>query len=77
MVQAAGDLTRVKNHDPDESWPSLIEIVAYFGPPDNPRKGKYRRIEIPADQFFGFGAFGAPLSGDAIVAMVNKIRRAK
>ncbi len=70
----AGDLARVKTVEADESWPSLIEIVAYWGPPEAPRR-KHRRIEIPADQFFGSGAFGAPMSGEQLIGMVNRLRR--
>lgn len=68
-----GDLARTITHEPDESWPSMIEVVAYFG--DKGRKGKRRSIEIPADQFFGRGNYGAPLSGDQLIGMVQRLRR--
>lgn len=75
--EPAGDLAKVKRHDADETWPAMVEIVCWFGPTDNPRKGKRRFIEIPADQFFGFGAFGAPLTGDVLIGMVDRLRRSK
>lgn len=67
-----GELARTKTHESDESWPTMIEVVAYWG---DGRRGRRRSIEIPADQFFGRGAFGAPLSGDQLVAMVQRLRR--
>jgi hypothetical protein len=75
MAQIAGDLTRLKSHDPDEEWPTLIEIVCYWGPKDAPRKGRRRAIEIDADQFFGHGRFGAPMSGDQLIGTVERLRK--
>jgi hypothetical protein len=71
--QPQGDLARCVNHNPDDSWPTMIEIVAYWG--KDGRKGRRRSVEIPADQFFGRGAFGAPMSGEQLVGMVDKLRR--
>lgn len=67
-----GELARTKTHESDESWPTLIEVVAYWG---EGRKGRRRSIEIPADQFFGRGTYGAPLSGDQLIGMVQRLRR--
>lgn len=69
----SGDLAKVTNHEPDVSYPSIIEIVAYWSK-DGSRKGRRRAIEIPADQFFGHSGFGAPLSGEALIAMVQRLR---
>lgn len=74
MAQIAGDLTRLKSHDPNEQWPSTIEVVAYWPTPGRP-KGRRRSIEIDADQFFGRGQFGAPMSGEALIGMVERLRR--
>jgi len=71
--QPAGDLARVESHEANDEWPTLIEVVAYFGPEG--RKGKRRSIEIPADQFFGRKGYGAPLSGNQLIAMIDKLRR--
>lgn len=71
----SGDLARAITHDPDESWPTIIEIVAYWSKDGN-RRGRRRSVEIDADQFFGHGAFGAPMSGDQIIGMIDKLRRA-
>lgn len=70
----AGDLARAKSHDPNDEWPTTIEIVAYWGPD---RRGKSRRVEISADQFFGRGQFGAPMSGEQLIGMVDRLRRQK
>lgn len=68
----AGDLARVKNHDADDTWPTMIEIVAYWG---EGRRGKRRSVEIPVDQFFGRGGHGAPMSGDQLIRMIDQLRR--
>jgi hypothetical protein len=68
-----GDLARVIVHERPEDWPSLIEIVAYWG--NKGRKGRRRSIEIPADQFFGRGFSGAPMSGDQLIGIVERLRR--
>ena len=73
--EPAGDLARVKSIERDESWPTLIEVVCYWGPADAPRKGRRRSITIDADQFFGRGRYGAPMSGDQFIAMVERLRR--
>jgi hypothetical protein len=70
-----GDLAKAKTHESDESWPSLIEIVAYFG--KEGRKGKRRSVEIDADQFFGRKGYGAPMSGDQLIRMIENLRRGK
>jgi len=73
--ELSGDLARVKSIEADETWPSLIEIVCYWGPKDNPRKGRRRSTEIDADQFFGRGRHGAPMAGDQLVGIVNNLRK--
>jgi hypothetical protein len=70
-----GALATAKCHEASDEWPTLIEIVAYFG--TDGRKGRRRSIEIPADQWFGRGAYGAPLSGNALIGMVERLRKAK
>jgi hypothetical protein len=75
MAQVAGDLTRVKSHEPSEEWPTLIEIACFWGPKEQPRRGRRRSIEIDADQFFGHGRFGAPMSGEQLIGMVERLRK--
>ena len=73
VQQPQGDLARGVNHDPNDEWPTLIEIVAYWG--KDGRRGRRRSIEIPAGQFFGYGGFGAPMTGDQLIGMVDRLRR--
>jgi hypothetical protein len=68
-----GALATAKCHESNDDWPTLIEIVAYFGP--DGRKGRRRSIEIGADEFFGRGVHGAPMSGDQLITMVQRLRR--
>lgn len=68
-----GDLARAKTHEADHSYPTKIEIVAWYG--QEGRKAKRKSIEIPADQFFGRGAYGAPLSGDQLIGMIQQLRK--
>lgn len=70
-----GALATAKTHEANDDWPTLIEIVAYFGA--DGRKGKRRSVELSADEFFGRGEYGAPLSGDRLIAMVERLRRGK
>jgi hypothetical protein len=66
-----GALATCVTHESDESYPEMIEIVAYWR---KDRRGR-RSIEIPADQFFGRGGHGAPISGDQLIAIVERLRR--
>jgi hypothetical protein len=52
----------------------MIEIVAYWSE-DGTRRGKRRSIEIPADQFFGRNGWNAPMSAEALMAMINRLRK--
>lgn len=72
MSMPAGDLARCVTHEADTQWPTMIEIVAYWG---EGRKGRRRALQIPADEFFGRNGYGAPMSGEQLVAMVNQVRR--
>lgn len=73
--KAQGDLSKTTTLEADESWPALIEVVAYFGPEG--RKGKRRSIEITGDAFFGRNGHGAPMSGEQVIAMVERLRRGR
>ena len=69
-----GDLSRAVVHDPSDNWPTTISIVAYWKH-QNGKRGKRRALTIPADQFFGRGGYGAPMSGDQLVGMINRLRK--
>lgn len=70
-----GELARATCHEPSSEWPTMIEVVAYWGTQDQPRKGPRRSILIPADEFFGRGSYGAPITGDRMVGMIDQLRR--
>ena len=71
-----GDLDRAPVSEPDtETWPSVIEIVAYWPSKSGPKRGRRRSFEIDADQFFGRGRHGAPMSGEQLIAAVERLRR--
>lgn len=69
--QQYGDLASVTTHEAEEEWPTLIEVVAYYG--SEGRKGRRKSFEIPADEFFGRTG-GAPMSGDHLIALINRLR---
>jgi hypothetical protein len=73
MQKPEGDLSRAVTHESDDTYPALIEVVAYWR---KDRRGKRISIEIPADQFFGRGQYGAPISGDQLIGMIERLRRA-
>jgi len=68
----AGDLSRSKVQDMNDSWPTHLELVGYWG---SRRNGKRRSIEISSDRFFGRGGYGAPMTGDELIRMINELRR--
>ena len=69
-----GDLSRVISHDPENEWPDTIEIRARW----KTAKGgnRYASIHITGDEFFG-RTTGAPLSGDQVIGIINRLRRQK
>jgi hypothetical protein len=74
-AQNAGDLSRTINHEANSDWPSVVEIVCYWDT-QHKKKGRRRSAEIGSDQFFGTGRFGAPMTGDQLIAIVERLRRA-
>ena len=74
MTQQYGDLANAITHEASEEWPTMIEIVAYFG--KTGRKGKRKSITISADEYYG-RTTGAPLSGAHLISMIDRLRRQK
>ena len=68
----SGDLARCVTHEANDSWPTMLEVVAYWG---EGRRGKRRSIEIPADEFFGRNGHGAPMSGEQVIRIIDELRR--
>ena len=69
----SGDLARCVTHEANDEWPVLLEVVAYFG--KEGRKGRRVSVEISPDQFYGRKGYGAPMSGDELIRIVDQLRR--
>jgi hypothetical protein len=69
---AVSDLSRAKQHDPDYSWPTEVKVQIIWLINGHPH---VRSNYISAEQFFGFGQYGAPMEGAALVGMINNMRR--
>lgn len=68
------DLSRATSHDADSEWPAEVKIsVKWPGPNGNML---VRSETISADQFFGRGAHGAPMTGDYVIGLIERMRRA-
>ena len=68
----AGDLRRSIVQDINDDWPDHLEIVAYWG--KSRSHSRRKAIEISADKFFGRGGYGAPMTGDEVFRLINKLR---
>lgn len=76
ITMPSGDLARCVTHEPSDEWPSIIEIVAYFNKGGG-RRGKRKSVQISADEFFGRGSHGAPMTGEQLIGIVERLRRQK
>jgi len=68
------DTERSIQHDPNMDWPESVHIQLCW-------RGNNGSIltsteSISADQFFGRGAYGAPLSGEYLIQAIERMRRA-
>lgn len=68
------DTARAKSVEPDQTWPELVEIRMHWRLPNSAVLATSEKIS--ADEFFGKGAQGAPLSGEQLIAKIEKLRRA-
>lgn len=68
------DLSRSVQHDPAHEWPSSVKIQLQWV--DKVGRTIVRSEIISADQFFGRGQYGAPLDGNALIQMIEIMRRA-
>lgn len=66
------DTARGIQHDPDQTWPSVVTLQVSWHIGDRVRT---RTEIIQGDQFFGRGQFGAPLSGDHLINAIERMRR--
>lgn len=72
ISETPSDLSRAQSSDPDQEWPKLVEIRMVWLV-DGRRVS--RTIEIQGDEFFGTGRYGAPMTGDSIIARIERLRR--
>jgi hypothetical protein len=68
------DTSRAKMLDPEQNWPESIKIQLLWR--DQVGRAKVATITIEADAFFGRGHYGAPLSGEALIQQIERLRRA-
>jgi hypothetical protein len=67
------DTSRTQSIEPDQSWPEVVEVRLQWRLPSGRVMATIK--QITADEFFGRGKIGAPLNGDAIVSMIERLRR--
>ena len=67
-----GDLSRAVSHEPDTSYPDVVEIRLIWTVNGHQR---IRSQEISAAQFFGHGRFGAPIPAESLVSAIERMRR--
>ena len=70
-----GDLARCKVHEPNDDWPDKIEVRAIWMPANGVGRPKVKITHIDADQFFGRGHHGAPMSGDQLIGVIERLRK--
>ena len=69
--QPEGDLARTKTHEPNSDFPDEVQLRLVWIVNGSPR---IRSVKITAKEFFGRD--GAPLTGDAIIGHIERMRRA-
>jgi len=68
------DLARSVQHEQDRVWPHAVKIAVHWM--DSEGRVLIRTEVISASQFFGEGGFGAPLTGDFVISLIDRMRRA-
>jgi len=71
--EPVSDTSRAIQHDPDQTWPASVVLQVTWIV-----DGHYRTRTgiISSEQFYGRGVYGAPISGDALIMMIEHMRRA-
>jgi hypothetical protein len=67
-----GELSRTVTHEPDSTYPDLVEIRLIWNVKGQQR---IRTQEISSAEFFGHGRFGAPIPAESIVQGIERMRR--
>ena len=74
ITMPVSDLDRAKRQESDQSWPESVKIQLLWR--DSAGRPQIATHVISSDQFFGNGAYGAPLSGEALIQTIERMRRA-
>lgn len=69
---AISDIDRAIQHNPDQSWPKAVTITLSW---EVDGQMHHTQIALLGDQFFGLGAYGAPIEGSALIGMIENARR--
>lgn len=67
------DSDRAVSIEADQSWPEKVEIRLQWRLPSG--RVMATTVEITADAYFGRGASGAPMNGNALFAQIDRLRR--
>lgn len=67
------DLSRARSNEPNERFPTSVALAVTWI--DAAGNRHTRRLDIGADQFFGRGQFGAPITGDWMIQAIERMRR--
>lgn len=68
------DTARGIQHDSDQTWPHTVKIAIHWQ--DKHGRVSIRSEVISAEQFFGHGSYGAPMSGDWLISFIERMRKA-
>jgi len=68
------DTSRSIQHEQAQEWPESVKIQIHWKDPTG--RPIVRTEVIEADAFFGRGKYGAPLSGEALIQTIERMRRA-
>ncbi len=79
VVITGSDVAPVTSHERDTAWPDSMEIVATFTRTSTNGQiiisTDVRSVTITREQFFGLGDHGAPISGEWLVAALDRLRK--
>lgn len=67
-----GELSRTVTHEPDTSYPDIVEIRLIWHVEGQQR---IRTHEIGSAEFFGHGRFGAPIPAESLIQAIERLRR--
>jgi hypothetical protein len=67
------DTERGIHHEPNMDYPVSVTVQLMWMVGGN---AVYHTIDIPSDRFFGYGQYGAPIEGAALIGMIENARRA-